>query len=140
MLVNKRLDWSIGCKVVQHQLMMRIHKGMKTSPWEALTGITPRRGFSIPASAEMSAAIISEAQLERCTSCCCCWLLLLPLPLALVLPLPAAAGCCSCMLLWLPLLPLLLPLPLPLQLQLPLPLPLLAVAWWWQGQVPLAGI
>ena len=65
MAVNQRKDWSIGCKVVQHQLMMRIHKGMSCSPWGALTGATPRRGFSIPASAEMSAAIISEAQLER---------------------------------------------------------------------------
>ena len=65
MRVNDRLDWSIGCKVVQHQINSKKHKALNTSPWQALTGLVPSRGFKLPANPVAQEAIVSEAQLQR---------------------------------------------------------------------------
>ena len=65
-MVNKSKDWPLGCKVVQGQINSSTKRGLKMSPWTALTGLYQVSGFHMPQDAEAGKLIWTEAELERC--------------------------------------------------------------------------
>ena len=64
--VNEGKDWALGCKVVQGQINSSTKRGLKMSPWTALTGLYQVSGFHMPQDAEAGKLIRTEAELERC--------------------------------------------------------------------------
>ena len=64
--VNDSKDWALGCKVVQAQINSSTKRGLKMSPWTALTGLISISGFHMPQDAQAGRLIRTEAELERC--------------------------------------------------------------------------